>query len=159
MTLSESETVTAGDGKVHLEDYRVGEVFESNARSMTEADLVHYSMFSGDWERRSAPDGRWLVPDMFAFSVGLCLLLGAGRYSWMARSFIAFYGFDEIEMAGGLCVGDTISSTVRVLGLHERDDDRGVIAYLHETTDQDGRVVCSSRHRVLLARCPAEDGR
>ena len=152
----EQTAVPGSDGKVHLEDYEVGEVFESNSRTITEADVVLYSMFSGDWERRADADGAPLVPDMLVYSVGLCLLLGAGRFSWMARSFIAFYGFDEIELAGTLRVGETISSTVRVLGMEERDADRGILDYLHETTAQDGRVVCSSRHRVLLGRRPGE---
>ncbi len=158
MTLTEPETVACGDGKTHLEDYRVGESFESNARTMTESDLVLYSMFSGDWERRAAADGRLLVPEMFALSVGLCLLLGAGRYSWMPKSFIAFYGFDEIHLSGGLCVGDTISSTVRVVDLHERDAQRGIVDYRHETTDQSQRLVCSSSHRILVGRRPPGGG-
>lgn len=140
--------------KVHLEDYEVGEAFHSQRRTTTEPDVVLYSMFSGDWERRAADDGRWLVPDMLAFSLGLCLLLGAGRHTWMAESFIAFYGFDEIALAGGLCVGDTISSRVTVVDLVERDADRGIVVYEHETVDQNGRLVCSSRHRALLGRRP-----
>jgi monoamine oxidase len=103
--------------KSFLEDYEVGEVFVSQARTMTDADVVLYSMFSGDWDRRSDGDGTWLVPEMFTFSVGLCLLLGAGRYTWMARTFIAFYGFDEIDIVRPARVGDTLSSRVTVLEL------------------------------------------
>ncbi len=153
MTASLStDGASAGADKIHLEDYRVGEVFTSPRRTMTEADVVLYSMFSGDWDREADVDGHWLVPDMFAFSIGLCLLLGTGRYAWMAKTFIAFYGFDEISLAGGVRVGDTLASRVTVEDLVERDEERGIIVYLHETLDQHGRVVCSSRHRVLLLR-------
>lgn len=144
--------------KDYFEDYEVGEVFESPRRTLTETDLVMYSMFSGDWDRPVTTDGRPQVADMFGFSLGLCLLLGAGRYAWMARSFIAFYGFDEIEMNGDLAVGDTISSRVRVEELIERDEGRGIIYFAHETFDQHERVVCSSRHRVLLGRRPDREG-
>jgi 3-hydroxybutyryl-CoA dehydratase len=138
--------------KHHYEDYEVGEVFQSPCRTLTEADVVMYSMFSGDWDRRTTTDGIWVVPEMFVFSLGLCLLLSAGRYAWMAKSFIAFYGFDEITIHEDLPVGSTISSRVQVIELVERDDERGIIVWAHETTDQDGRVICSSLHRVLLGR-------
>jgi 3-hydroxybutyryl-CoA dehydratase len=138
--------------KIYFEDYRIGETFQSARRTLTEADVVMYSMFSGDWDRRTAEDGTWLVPEMFAFSVGLCLLLNAGRYAWMAQSFIAFYGFDEILIHAPLPINSTISSTVAVADLTERDDDRGIIHYVHETTSESGRLICSSRHRVLLGR-------
>ncbi len=144
-------TSTASE-KVHLEDYRIGETFTSGRRTLTEADIVLYSMFSGDWRRDTDEDGVWVVPDMFTFSVSLCLLLGAGRYAWMAKTFIAFYGFDEIALAGGVRVGDTLSSQVKVVDLTERDDTRGIVVYEHETVDQNGRVVCSSHHRALLGR-------
>jgi acyl dehydratase len=141
--------------KVHLEDYRVGEVFQSQARTLTEADVVHYSMFSGDWDRQVGDDGVWLVPDMFTFSLGLCLLLGAGRYAWMAKSFIAFYGFDTIEIQRQASLGDTISSQVTVTDLVVRDETRGVVVFRHETVDQHGQLVCSSLHRALLGRRPS----
>jgi 3-hydroxybutyryl-CoA dehydratase len=140
--------------KIHYEDYEIGEVFQSPRRTLTEADVVMYSMFSGDWDRRTAADGTWLVPEMFSFSLGLCLLLSAGRYAWMAKSFIAFYGFDEITIERDLPVGSTISSRVEVVDLVERDETRGIIVFVHQTLDQDGKVVCASRHRVLLARAP-----
>jgi acyl dehydratase len=143
--------------KAYLEDYRVGEVFTSPRRSMTETDVVWYSMFSGDWDRREDSDGTWIVPEMYVFSIGLCLLLSAGRYAWMPKSFIAFYGFDEIELAGGVRVGDTISSTVTVTDLVEKDGGRGLVVYRHETVDQNGRVVCASDHRALLLRRPADE--
>ena len=144
--------------KVFLEDYRVGEVFVSQARTLTEADVVHYSMFTGDWDRPEADDGTWLVPDMFTFSLGLCLLLGAGRYAWMAKSFIAFYGFDSIEIARQVRLGDTISSRVTVTDLVERDEGRGVVVYRHETVDQHDRLVCASDHRALVGRAPSLSG-
>lgn len=144
--------MSTDNDKIHLEDYRVGETFTSARRTMTEADVVLYSMFSGDWRRDTDEDGTWLVPDTFTFSVGLCLLLGAGRYAWMAKTFIAFYGFDEITLAGGVRVGDTLQSRVTVTDLTERDADRGVVVYEHQTTDQSGRVVCASHHRALLGR-------
>jgi 3-hydroxybutyryl-CoA dehydratase len=140
--------------KIHFEDYAVGEVFQSPRRTLTQADVVLYSMFSGDWDRRTTEDGRWVVPEMFAFSVGLCLLLSAGRYAWMAKSFIAFYGFDEMVIHRTLPVGSTISSAVEVVDLIERDEERGIIVFVHETVDEDGNPVSSTRHRVLVGRAP-----
>lgn len=143
--------------KIHYEDYEIGELFESPRRTLTQADVVMYSMFSGDWDRRTTADGTWVVPEMFVFSLGLCLLLSAGRYAWMAKSFIAFYGFDEIVIHEDLPIGSTISSRVRVVDLVERDEERGIIVWVHETTDQDDRLICSSRHRVLLGRAAAAE--
>lgn len=149
-----SSTLAAPVEKTYLEDYRVGEVFESQARTLTEADVVHYSMFTGDWDRQSTESGEWVVPDMFTFSLGLCLLLGAGRYTWMAKSFIAFYGFDSINLVKQVTVGDTIASRVTVVDLVERDKGRGIVIFHHETVDQRARPVCTSDHRALVARRP-----
>ena len=142
------------EDKVYYDDYAVGEVFRSPRRTLTQSDVVMYSMFSGDWDRRTTRDGTWIVPEMFAFSVGLCLLLSAGRYAWMAKSFIAFYGFDELVVHRELPVGSTISSQVEVAELVERDEQRGIIVFVHQTSDQHGDVVNSTRHRVLLGRAP-----
>ncbi len=142
------------EDKVYYEDYAIGEVFRSPRRTLTQADVVMYSMFSGDWDRRTTAEGTWVVPEMFAFSVGLCLLLSAGRYAWMAKSFIAFYGFDELLVHRELPLGSTISSEVEVVDLVERDDGRGIIVFVHRTTDQDGNLVNSTRHRVMLGRAP-----
>ncbi len=138
--------------KLYFEDYAVGESFESVGRTFTEADLVLYSMFTGDWDRLLTSDGRWKVPEMFAYSVGLCLLLGIGRFVYMPRSFIAFYGFDHITFGTEIGIGDTIRSTVTVTDLVERDEGRGIIVWRHETVDQHGRQVCSSNHRALCGR-------
>jgi acyl dehydratase len=148
------QAVDAGVEKAYFEDYRPDEIFESGGRTLTEADLVFYSMFSGDWSRRSTDDGRQILPDMFTFSVGLCLLLAVGRNVWIPRTFIAFYGYDEIDFLRGAAVGDTIRSRVTVIELIPRGDDRGIVVYQHETRDQAERLVCSSRHRILLNRRP-----
>jgi acyl dehydratase len=110
-------------------------------------------MFSGDWDRATTSEGDWLVPEMLSFSVGLCLLLGAGRNVWIPGTFVAFYGYDEIRFERRLLVGDTISSQVTVDDLVPKGE-RGLVVYTHETFDQHKRLVCSSRHRVLLARRP-----
>jgi len=149
-------TLAAPVEKTYLEDYRVGEVFTSQARTLTEADVVHYSMFTGDWDRQLTDGGGWVVPDMFTFSVGLCLLLNAGRYAWMAKSFIAFYGFDQIDVVRQVNVGDTVSSRVSVVDLVERDQNRGIVVFRHETVDQNGRLVCTSDHRSLVGRRPGQ---
>jgi acyl dehydratase len=138
--------------KTYFEDYRLEETFESAGRTLTEADLIFYSMFSGDWDRRRTDDGRLLIPEMFSFSVGLCLLLGAGRSVWIPRTFIAFYGYDQIDFARPVAVGDTVRSRAIVTDLVVRGDARGIVVYRHETVDQSGRLVCSSRHRILVER-------
>ena len=143
--------------RFYFEDYRLGETFESNARTITEAEVVQYSMFSGDWDRVTTDDGHWAVPEMLSFSVGLCLLLGIGRNVWIPGTFVAFYGYDEIRFDRQLLVGDTIASRVTVDDLVPKGE-RGIVVYSHETHDQHKRLVCSSRHRVLLARRPGATG-
>lgn len=140
---------------VDFEKYRPGDTFVSDARTITEADVVLYNMFTGDWDRRVGSDGDWLVPDMQAFSIGLCLLGTVGRNVWMPETLIAFYGFDEICFHRSLKVGDTIRSRVTVADVTTKGDERGILVYLHETLDQHGSVVLSSTHRALMTRAPA----
>ncbi|MFH0767984.1 MAG: MaoC/PaaZ C-terminal domain-containing protein [Chloroflexota bacterium] len=148
--------------KVYLEDYSVGEKFVSPARTVTETDIVLYTAFTGNWHplyndaeyAKKSIFGERIVPDLYAFSLGICLLLRVGAYQHMPKKLIAFYGFDYINFIKPVKIGDTIYSQVEVKEIKPKDDKRGLIVYEHQTLNQRNEVVNSSVHRALVERKP-----
>jgi hypothetical protein len=142
--------------RVWFDDYEVGDSMVSPSRRIYESDVLAYVRFSNDVRsvlRYDNPPGAALrVPDIYAFSLGICLLLHA-RDTYIPREFVAFYGFDSIRYHAPVMVGELITSTAQVTHLTTRGDN-GVISLRHETADAVGACLLSSTQRMLVRRKP-----
>ena len=140
--------------RVWFDDYAIDDTIVSPTRRIYESDVLGYVRFTNDVRPvlRSVAneDASLEVPDLYAFSLGICLLLHAeDRY--IPREFVAFYGFDSIGYHQRLVVGQSIRSTATVIELTPRGSN-GVITLRHETRESTGALVVSSVQRILV-RC------
>lgn len=140
--------------RVWFDDYAIGDTVSSPTRRIYESDVLSYVRFSNDVRPVLRPlaedDAALEVPELYAFSLGLCLLLH-GPDTYVPREFVAFYGFDSIEYHHPLFVGQSINSTAAVTGLTVRGES-GVITLRHETFESSGVRVLSSVQRMLVRR-------
>jgi len=150
-------------GKDHeyLDDYAVGDRFVSPARTITETDIVTFAGLTGDWHplhtdveyAAATPFGGRIAHGMLTLSVGMALPFRLGPHSsYLPRSFLAFYGMENVRFTGPTRIGDTIHCEVEVTEIVERGPDRGVLATHQRIVNQRGELLVSFAIKVLCGR-------
>ncbi len=137
---------------LYLDDYAVGEKMISPARTVTEADIVNFAGFTGDWHplhtdgeyaARTPFQGR-IAHGMLTLSIGMALPFRLGPYaSYLPKSFIAFYGMEEVRFTAPTRIGDTIHCEVEVIGIADKGKDKGILAVHNLIKNQKGETLVS----------------
>lgn len=148
--------------KLYFEDYSIGEVIISPARTITEADIHAYASLTGDWHpihtdvetAKNGPYGERIAHGMLTFSIGLALPFRLGLYVTAPKSFIAFYGIESLKFTAPCRIGDTIHTEVTVVDLQEKDDKRGIIVYEHKVKNQNSETVLIFTAKTLAGKKP-----
>jgi acyl dehydratase len=155
-------TVAVGADKEYLEDYRVGEILVSPARTMTQVDVQTFAGLTGDWHplhtdaeyAARSPFGQPIVHGMLTLAVGSALVLRLGPHVYIPKSFIAFYGMERVRFTKPVMLGDTIHSVNRVAELTVKDDRRGILEWAGEVRNQRDETVVAWTSRMLVGRRP-----
>ncbi len=148
--------------KSWYEDYEKGEKIVTPGRTITEADLVMFSAFTGDWHpihtsveyAEKTPFGERIAHGMLVLVVGSALFYRLGQYVFTPKSFIAFYGMDNVRFVGAVKIGDTIHMEAEVVDLREKDEARGVVTTQNTIRNQKGEDCCVYTARILCGRKP-----
>jgi 3-hydroxybutyryl-CoA dehydratase len=143
----------------YFETVEIGEQRETQARTITEADVMNFAGVSGDFNHlhtdaetmAESSFGERIAHGMLVFSVATGLL-------WQSRSeterdaVVAFYGIDEVRFVGPTFIGDTIHVEIEVLDKEERDHPvaTGVVRYDIEVVTQNGDTVLSCEMLSLV---------
>ena len=147
----------------YLDDYAVGERFISSARTITEADIVNFAGITGDWHpmhtdveyaARTTFKER-IAHGMLILSIGMALPFRLGPHSsFLSKSFIAFYGMENVRFRAPTKIGDTIHCEVEVTEIADRGIGRGVLTTQNQIKNQRGEVLVSYVIKVLLGKRP-----
>ena len=148
--------------KEYYEDYALGEVFVSPGRTITETDLILFSGITGDWHSmhtnveyaKKSKFGERIAHGMLILSIGTALLFRLGDNVLFPKSFIAFYGIDKLRFVKPVLIGDTISSKAEVIGMEEKDAERGIITYDTRINNQHEELVVLMIQRIIAGRRP-----
>jgi 3-hydroxybutyryl-CoA dehydratase len=114
------------------EEYSIGEVFESYARTITEADIVNFTCFAGlklpmfideEFSRKHSIFGTRVAPGLMTASIAAGMLEDIlGKYT------LAALGLDRFKFTAPVKAGDTLRARITVEGLKDTaDGKRGVI--------------------------------
>lgn len=149
--------------KLFFEDYFVGEKLVSPGRTITEADIVMFSAFTGDWHplhtdveyARKTPFKERIAHGMLSLCIGSALPFRLGMYVALPKSFIAFYGMDSVRFVGPVKIGDTIHCEVEIVELSEKDQARGIIVAKNCIRNQRDEDIIVYITRALVGRRPA----
>lgn len=148
--------------KDYFEDYHIGERFISPARTVTEADIVTYASLTGDWHplhtdveaAKRGPFGERIAHGMLTLSIGLALPFRLGLYVTAPKKFIAFYGMEKVYFTAPCKIGDSIHTEVEVVGMKEKDDQRGILVYENKVLNQKSETVVVFTTQTLAGRRP-----
>ncbi|MCC7362199.1 MAG: MaoC family dehydratase N-terminal domain-containing protein [Anaerolineales bacterium] len=139
------------------EQFNVGDVFVSPARTVTEADVVNFAGLSGDFNplhidetfARGTPFGGRIAHGMLvaALATGLANWLGVFEGTTLALLE------QVIQYKGAVKPGDTVYLE---LGVAEKQatsrPDRGVVVFDTQVRNQDSRPVITGRWTLMLKR-------
>lgn len=144
---------------IYFDDMTLGQAWRTPARTITEADIVGWAAFSGDFHplctdaefARATPCGRRPLhgAGVFAIASGLAWT----RLGINEGTAMAFLGIKDWSMRAPVFAGDTIFVEQRVEELRpsRTTSDRGVVTFEMRVINQDG-LVCQQGSLVLLWR-------
>jgi acyl dehydratase len=150
----------AGVAAYYFEDFAPGQVFESQARTITEADVVSFAGWSWDTnpvhtDAESAMHHRFgerIAHGMLGLSVAMGL---ASRLGVFESCSIALLGVDGWRFERPLLIGDTVRCRVEVTAVRLTSaGDAGVLSRLFTLTGRQGAVLQGGNIPLLVRRRP-----
>jgi acyl dehydratase len=145
----------------YFEDFRDGEEIRTLGRTMTEADIVNFSGFSGDFNplhtdaeyAAKQPFKGRIAHGMCGFSMAVGLLV---RTNIFEGTIMAFFGIENWRFKAPVMLGDTIHGVARVAEKKETSKpDRGLMVFDFDVINQKGISTMGGRLLVMMMRKPA----
>jgi acyl dehydratase len=138
------------DDDSYFETVAVGETAETEARTITEADVVNFAGVSGDFNHLHL-DAERMSESGFGGRIahGMLVLSVATGLLWQARTpeqrdaLVAFYGIDSLRFRAPTFPGDTVHVETEAVEKTRRPDGEGTgtVRYAVEVVKADGTVV------------------
>ncbi|MGZ8799437.1 MAG: MaoC/PaaZ C-terminal domain-containing protein [Aeromicrobium sp.] len=151
---------TPAPGPWFFEDFTVGDRFTTQARTITEADVVSFAGWCWDTnpvhtDAVSGAAGRFGSPIAHGL-LGMSVAMGlVSRLGLFEGSSIALLGVDDWTFAGPIRVGDTLTCELEITGGHLTSrGDAGVLDRRFSLRNQDGAEVQSGRIDLMVAVRP-----
>ncbi len=145
----------------YFEDFRPGQVFLSQGRTITESDVVSFAGWSWDTnpvhtDAESAEDGRFgerIAHGLLGLSVAMGL---ASRLGVFESCSIALLGIDGWEFRRPLLVGDTVRCRVEILGSRlTSKGDAGILRRRFTLFNQREEDVQAGEIGLMVSRRPS----
>jgi acyl dehydratase len=147
---------------IYYDDLKVGEVYRTSGRTITDADINLFAGLSGDFNSlhvdddyaAGTPFGRRIAHGLLVLSVSSGLTT---RLPVMYALQPALLGMMQVTANFRLPVfaGDTVHAELEVTAKRvSSKGDRGVVTEVRRTINQRGEVVLDSGWLVLVARRP-----
>ena len=142
---------------LYLEDLEAGQVYESGARTITEADVVALAGLSGDFNpihtdaefSKDTVYGQRVVYGLLGLSVLTGLLDRTGLFSGSA---IAMLGIRDWRFTAPVFIGDTVHLRLTITAVRVTSNpDRGVVGRHFQLLNQHNEVV-QEGHIDLMVR-------
>lgn len=141
---------------MHFEDYQVGTSRKSFGRTITEADIVLHAGQTGDFYPHHM-DAEWCATQDFKQRIAhgtLIFSVAVGMTAGEINALAMSYGYDRLRFIRPVFIGDTITVTASITDKrdHPRKTDFGIVVETVEARKQDGQVVLSAEHLLLVKR-------
>ncbi|MBI1963340.1 MAG: MaoC family dehydratase N-terminal domain-containing protein [Candidatus Rokubacteria bacterium] len=143
------------------EAHRVGAVYTTRARTVSETDIVTFVNLCGfteplfmdmEFVARASVFKRRAAPGALTFALSEGLVIQTGL---IHETGMAWLG-GEIRVVAPVLEGDTLSVEVEVADKREtKRADRGIVTYRHRVLNQRGEVVLEARVQRMIRRASA----
>jgi acyl dehydratase len=146
--------------RLYWEDFEVGDVFEAPwGRTITDAYLLAFAGVNSDFQHMHV-DEEYSKATEFGGRIAhgnLTAIQGLGMqvYTQVFHHALAFLEESHVYK-GAVKVGDTIYSAMEVTESRPtKKEDRGIVFFRNDLTNQRGEMVCVSTYVMLMRRRPA----
>lgn len=139
---------------LYFDDLEIGQEWTSGGRTITEADIVNFAGFSGDFnpihmDHEFAKGTAFRRPIVHGFGV-FCIASGLGVMTPPVRT-LALLGVKEWQFVLPVYPGDTIKCKTRVVEKTVRGrGKRGEVLWHRSIVNQDGKVVQEGEITTLI---------
>jgi len=142
----------------YFEDFKVGEVFRTPGKTMTEGAIAMMvglggftvPLFNDEEYARQTPFGSRIAPGRLTLFVMGGLEEQIGIYD---ETVIALVGLDKVRFKAPLRAGDTIHVEFEVINLKETSKpDRGIMVHKSKCLNQRGEVLIECEATHLMRR-------
>lgn len=140
----------------YYDDFKVGQRILTRGRTITEADIVMFAAFSGDWYPLHV-DAEYAKKSPFGERIAhgfLVLSVASGLMPLEEMAIMAFYGIDKVRFLSPTKIGDTLRVELEVVEKHDRDARSGLISFKQSIKNQRDEDVAFSIMKVLLFKSP-----
>ena len=146
--------------RLYWDDFEVGDVFEAPwGRTITDAYLLAFAGVNSDFQHMHV-DEEYSKATEFGGRIAhgnLTAIQGLGMqvYTQVFHHALAFLEESHVYK-GAVKVGDTIYSAMEVTESRPtKKEDRGIVFFRNDLTNQRGELVCVSTYVMLMRRRPA----
>ena len=140
-----------------FEDFHVGEVFRSYARTITETDIVNFTCLSGlklpifideEFARAKTPFGGRIAPGLLTASIAAGMMESVlGPYT------LAALALDNFRFKTPVRPGDTVRAEITVEGKRDTSDGaRGVLTVRTDVYNQNDVVALQFQTTLLMKK-------
>lgn len=140
----------------YYEDYRIGDVRETGARTITEADIVLHAGQTGDFFPhhmdaefcKETEFGQRIAHGTLTFSVGV------GLTASFVNPVAFSYGYERLRFIKPVFIGDTIHTVVTVSEKkdHRKHPDKGIVTEHLDIINQRGETVMVADHLLMCQK-------
>lgn len=142
---------------LYWEDFEVGDVFVAPwGRTITDAHVLAFSGITGDFQHLHV-DESYAKASQFGRRIAhgpltAVTALGMQVYTQVWRNAVAFLE-ERHEYRLPVYIGDTLYSAMEVVETRAtKSDDRGIVMYRNDVTNQDENLVCLIEYTMMIRR-------
>jgi acyl dehydratase len=143
---------------VTFEKHRVGDVYRTLARTVSETDIVNFVNQCGfteplfldmEYVKRESIFGRRAAPGALTFSLSEGLVMQTGLIHGTGMAWLG----GEVRVVAPVLEGDTIHVEVEVADKREtKKTDRGIVTYKHRVLNQRDELVLEATIQRMIKR-------
>lgn len=147
---------------LYLDEFKVGETYESQGRTITETDVVMFACMTGDMHinhtnedaMRASQYGKRIAHGLLGIACAHGFL---HSLNLIADTAIAFLEIVSWKFHKPVFFGDTIRLRLAVHDVipSKSKPDRGIVKFSMEIVNQDGDVVQSGVKSIMMKRKPS----
>jgi acyl dehydratase len=143
---------------LNFEAHKVGAVYRTLARTVSETDIVNFVNICGfteplfmdmEYVKRESLFGRRAAPGALTFALSEGLIMQTGLIHGTGMAWLG----GELRLSAPVLEGDTIRVEVEVVDKREtKKADRGVVTYRHRVLNQRDETVLEARVQRMVRR-------
>lgn len=138
----------------YYDDFQLTDRIVSRSRTVTEADIVMFAAFSGDWHPLHV-DEEYAKKALFGERIAhgfLVLSVASGLMGLAEMAILAFYGMDKVRFLAPTKIGDTLRIEIDVGEKVDRNEKEGLITFKTTVKNQKDEAVVAMDMKLLMAR-------